>query len=52
MSNFAFLQTHFPDIYREAREAEVLTFTSPKACVIICRSALEKTINWLLHPRC
>ena len=47
MSNFQFLQTHFPEIYREAREAEVLTFTSPKACVIICRSALEKTVNWL-----
>jgi len=47
MSNFTFLQSTWPSIYREAHEAETLTFTSPKACAIICRSAMEKTIHWL-----
>ena len=47
MSNFAFLHTEWPDIFREAREAEQLTLNSPKACVIICRSALEQGVRWL-----
>ena len=47
MSNFQFLHTAWPEIYREAQEAESLTLTSPKACAIICRSALEKTVRWL-----
>ncbi len=42
MGNFRLLPTEWPDIYREAGEAEGLAFTSPKACTIICRSALEK----------
>lgn len=47
MSNFLFLQNHWPDIYQEAAEAEALTFSSPKACAMICRSALEKAVRWL-----
>lgn len=47
MSNFKFLHTTWPEIYREAHEAEQLMNTSPKACAIICRSAMDKTINWL-----
>ncbi len=47
MSNFQFLQSTWPDIYREAQEAESLTLISPKACAIICRSALEKSVLWL-----
>jgi type I restriction enzyme R subunit len=47
MTNFQFLQTDWASIYREAKEAESLVFTSPKACAVICRSALEKTVNWL-----
>lgn len=47
MSNFKFLESEWRAIYREAQEAESLTFTSPKACAVICRSALEKTVNWL-----
>jgi len=47
MSNFQFLQKSWPGIFREAREAEQLTLTSPKACAIICRSAMEKAIHWL-----
>lgn len=47
MSNFLFLQNTWPQIYREAAEAEALTFSSPKACAMICRSALEKAVRWL-----
>lgn len=47
MSNFQFLQKEWPAIYKEAREAEELTLTSPKASTMIARSALEKTIQWL-----
>ncbi len=47
MSNFKFLQAEWKSIYVEAQEAEDLTFISPKACAIICRSALEKTVHWL-----
>lgn len=47
LSNFRFLITEWKSIYVEAKEAEDLSFTSPKACAIICRSALEKAIHWL-----
>jgi type I restriction enzyme R subunit len=47
MSNFKFLLPEWSAIYKEAQEAEDLTFISPKACAIICRSALEKTVHWL-----
>lgn len=47
MSNFKFLYQEWADIYIEAKEAEELTFISPKAAAIICRSALEKSVLWL-----
>jgi type I restriction enzyme R subunit len=47
MSNFQFLQKEWPAIFKEAKEAEQLTLTSPKACAMICRSVLEKTVRWL-----
>lgn len=47
MSNFKFLHSTWADIYKEASEAESLTFVSPKASAIIARSALEKTVHWL-----
>lgn len=47
MSNFLFLKNSWTSIYREAKEAEKLTLTSPKASAMIARSALEKAINWL-----
>ena len=49
MSNFQFLHKEWPAIFEEAKEAEQLTFTSPKASAIIARSAMEKTILWLYH---
>ena len=47
MSNFNFLKKEWPAIYKEAAEAEKITLTSPKACAVIARSALEKGIQWL-----
>jgi type I restriction enzyme R subunit len=47
MSNFSFIKTDFPDLYADAREAEQLTYLSPKAAAILCRSTLENAINWL-----
>ena len=47
MSNFQFLHKEWPAIFREAKEAEQLTLTSPKASAMIARSALEKTVQWL-----
>ncbi len=46
-SNFQFLQSNFPRLYREAIECEKLCFTSPKASVILARSVLENGVNWL-----
>lgn len=47
MSNFQFLHKQWPAIFKEAKEAEQLTLTSPKASALIARSALEKAAQWL-----
>ncbi len=47
MSNFTFIQKDFPSLYSDALEAEQLTFVSPKAAAIFCRSTLENAINWI-----
>lgn len=47
MSNFQFLKSEWPEIFQEVAEAEKLTFTSPKACAVFCRSSLEKGVRWL-----
>ncbi|MBT8252538.1 MAG: DEAD/DEAH box helicase family protein, partial [Bacteroidia bacterium] len=47
MSNFQFLHKQWPAIFKEAKEAEQLTLTSPKASALIARSALEKAVQWL-----
>ncbi|MDL5511734.1 DEAD/DEAH box helicase family protein [Arenibacter sp. M-2] len=47
MSNFQFLHREWPAIYSEAKEAEQLTLTSPKASAMIARSTLEKAVQWL-----
>jgi len=47
MSNFSFINVDFPDLFVDAQEAEQLTFVSPKAAAIFCRSTLENAINWL-----
>ena len=47
MSNFSFIKADFPNLFDDAQEAEQLTFVSPKAAAIFCRSTLENAINWL-----
>ena len=47
MSNFTFVKRDFPDLYADALEAEQLTFTSPTATAIFCRSTFENAVNWL-----
>ena len=47
MSNFTFIKTDFPALFNDANEAEQLTYVSPKAAAIFCRSTLENAINWL-----
>ncbi|MCK5867231.1 MAG: DEAD/DEAH box helicase family protein, partial [Mycoplasmataceae bacterium] len=47
MSNFTFIKADFPDLFSDALEAEQLTFVSPKAAAIFCRSTLENAINWV-----
>jgi len=47
MTNFSFLSTEFPAIFNEAVEAETHTITQPKYCALMCRSALEKAVDWL-----
>lgn len=49
MSNFQFLHKEWPAIFREAKEAEQLTLTSPKVSAMIARSALEKTVQWCIR---
>ncbi len=47
MSNFTFIKADFPGLYADALEAERLTFTSPTATAIFCRSTFENAVNWL-----
>ncbi len=47
MSNFSFIASQFPEIAREAMEAESLAQISPKSCAVISRSALEKAVFWM-----
>lgn len=47
MSNFSFLQPEFPAIFSDAAEAEQSAIKQPRYCALLCRSALEKGVNWL-----
>lgn len=47
MSNFRFLNDQWPEVFRDASEAEKLAITSPKASCVLSRSALEIAVNWL-----
>lgn len=47
MSNFSFIASQFPEIAREAMEAESLAQISPKSCAVLSRSALEKAVFWI-----
>ena len=47
MSNFGFIKADFPQLFVDAAEAERLTFDSPTATAMFCRSTLENAVNWL-----
>ncbi|MGP1994073.1 DEAD/DEAH box helicase family protein [Zobellia laminariae] len=46
-SNFSFINGDFPELFREASEAERYVFKAPKYAALQCRVVLELTINWL-----
>ncbi len=46
-TNFAFISTEFPGIYKEAVEAEKYVNTAPRYSAILSRTTIEKTILWL-----
>ena len=47
MTNFNFLLKEFPQLYHEAKDAEQHTFTAPRFSALLCRSTIEKAVNWL-----
>jgi type I restriction enzyme R subunit len=47
MSQFAFLQAEFPDIFAHAVRAETLANADPRGAAFYCRLALETAVNWL-----
>jgi type I restriction enzyme R subunit len=46
-TNFHFLQTEWPNIFEESRDAEKHALTNPRYAAILSRSALEKIVHWL-----
>jgi type I restriction enzyme R subunit len=52
MSQFAFLQAEFPDIFAHAARAENLAHADPRAAAFYGRLALETAVEWLYrHDR-
>lgn len=47
MTNFQFLQNDFPNIFLEAKDAELNAITAPRYSALLSRSTLEKTVHWL-----
>ena len=47
MSQFAFLQPEFPDVFGHAARAETLANADPRGAAFYCRLALETAVNWL-----
>jgi type I restriction enzyme, R subunit len=47
VSQFAFLQAEFPDIFNHAAHAETLAHADPRAAAFYCRLALETAVGWL-----
>jgi type I restriction enzyme R subunit len=47
MSQFAFLQAEFPDIFGHVGRAETLAHADPRAAAFYCRLALETAVGWL-----
>src|SRR5205807_4845452 len=47
MSQFAFLQAEFSEIFGHAARAETLANADPRAAAFYCRLALETAVGWL-----
>jgi type I restriction enzyme R subunit len=47
MSQFAFLEAEFPDIYGHVARAETFAHADPRAAAFYCRLALETAVGWL-----
>jgi len=47
MSNFAFLQCEWPQVYEAAARAESLAYPDPRAACFYARRALELAVQWL-----
>jgi type I restriction enzyme R subunit len=47
MSNFAFLQTEWPELFAEAGKAESLALPDPRTACFYARRTLELAIQWL-----
>jgi len=47
MSNFALLQTEWPDVHAAAKQAEHYALGDPRSACFYARRALELAVNWL-----
>src|SRR4051812_10836019 len=47
MSNFAFVQAEWPDLYDTASRAEALAYPDPRAASFYARRALEHLVAWM-----
>src|ERR1035438_2545362 len=47
MSNFAFLQSEWPEVYASAVKAEALAYPDPRSACFYARRALEFAVQWL-----
>lgn len=47
MSNFAFLQSEWPQLYESAAKSESLVYPDPRAACFYARRALEFAVDWL-----
>ncbi len=47
MSNFAFLQSEWEEIYQSAKMAEAKVYLEPRTCCFYSRFTLEKAVKWL-----
>ena len=47
MSQFAFLQSEFPEVHEAAHRAEALANSDPRAACFYARRALELAVTWI-----
>lgn len=46
-SNFQFIESEWPQVYHEAKNAEEHVHKQPRYAGLLCRSALELAVNWM-----